>query len=247
MTIYRNIARSDYDLLPGAHWSTLKDGLGHTAAHIEAAMRGRKDSQAMKFGRAYHHWILQPVLKGSWKVAKGATTTLFDCLTDQEREHLDAMELAIRSLGLRQIENQETAITWEIGGVSCRGLIDGTIDGLLMDLKSTRDASPDAFAKEILRMKYHAQLAFYYDGMLKNDYKFDEQMVQIVAGEKAPPYSAGCYTLDQSWLDLGRTVYENALAILAAKTGPNYGIHRLELPEWAEKECTVNENGGIDL
>ena len=55
-----------------------------------------------------------------------------------------------------------------------------------MDLKTTRDASPDGFGKSIANYRYHVQSAHYRDG-------FQAGRFVWVAVEIDPPYAVAVY------------------------------------------------------
>lgn len=239
--LYESITREQYDALPGINWSALKCGIGKTRAHIDAAKIGRPDTQAFKFGRAFHHWILQPGKKAGWNISDAKTTTLFDTLTNREVNDLEAMTDSLASNNtIKRAHSQETAMTWVYGGVKCKGLIDGMGDALLFDLKSCKDSSPLAMTQEILRLKYHGQLAWYQEGLRKNGVTV--RAVSIVAVEKSAPFASAEYLLGEDWMDLGRREYEKALEVYADGL-TSYGTSELPLPEWAGPGVTETEDG----
>lgn len=64
----------------------------------------------------------------------------------------------------------EQVIVWEdLGGVVCRARIDFLANGeiVILDYKSTTDAAPRAFNRQIARMGYHYQDEFYSRGVEK--------------------------------------------------------------------------------
>lgn len=243
MTIHGPIPRSEYDALPGINWSALKCGLGKTRAHIEAAKRGRKDSSALRFGRAFHCRTLQAETWDQWEVVKTKTTTNPNAITADEEIAINAMCASINQMPLPVPSMVECALTWEYGGVPCKAMIDGMWGRFLGDLKSTKDASPQAFGSEIIRYKYHGQLAWYLEGLQRNGVVVHG--AQIIAVEKSDPYASACHILSGSWLDLGRKCFEDALEVYADKRGACYGIAELGLPDWMEgdDEFTEDEDG----
>lgn len=80
---------------------------------------------------------------------------------------------------------------------------------LIVDLKSTEDASYTGFGKSIGNYRYHVQDAFYRDGM--------HAIGQTVAGfvflavEKSPPYNVALYRLGQEEVRTGRLMYQSDL------------------------------------
>ncbi len=244
MALYPNLTRAEYDALPGINWSALKAGIGKTAEHIRAAKRGRKDTPAFRFGRLFHLAKLQPDLFAALTVVDTKTTTRSDRITNDEAVTIGDM-LRQADLIPHEITNCETAVTWTFGGVACKGLIDGLMGSRVCDLKTTQNAEPAAFKAEIFKFKYHAQLAFYTDGLRANGVSIDG--ASILAVEKSDPHAAALYDLSPAWLDLGRTVYEEALAVWAADGPATYGRQELDVPDWCDPGVRMNAEGGIDL
>lgn len=244
MAVVKNITRAEYDALPGINWSALKAGIGKTAAHIRAARLGRKDTPAFRFGRLFHLARLQPELFAALMVVDTKTTTRADAVTADEAATIGDMLHGADRVPV-EITDAETAITWDFGGVACKGLIDGLISGRVVDLKTTQNAEPAAFKGEIFKLKYHAQLAFYVDGLRANSVSVDG--ASILAVEKSDPYAAALYDLAPAWLDLGRSVYEEALAVWAEDGPACYGRQELDVPDWCDPGMRMNEEGGIDL
>jgi exodeoxyribonuclease VIII len=109
--------------------------------------------------------------------------------------------------------------------------------GIIPDLKSCLDASPEEFAKTIFNMDYHIQAAMYVDGLKANN--IDAKVFVFVAVEKEPPFAVGVYVLDNDYIEIGRQQYKKALQILAQcikdNKYPAYSEDIVELkpPRWA--------------
>lgn len=116
-------------------------------------------------------------------------------------------------------------------------------DGIVVDLKTARDASPEGFSKSILGWRYHVQAAYYLDGIKSARAARGVKMPApkafvFVAVEKAAPYAVGVYTLDAQSVEIGRREYREDLAAYAqcrnSDVWPGYGdkIQSISLPEW---------------
>lgn len=134
----------------------------------------------------------------------------------------------------------EQLVTWTDAatGIECRGRVDH-INGCLSDLKTTRSIEPRAFAASAVRLGYHAQLAFYADGLLANGIALSELPV-IIAVENEPPYDVAVYQFELADLAAGRRVYRECLDRLAwCRANDQWpgvtGGQRLSigLPQWA--------------
>lgn len=107
----------------------------------------------------------------------------------------------------------ERVITWEDPdtGAPCKAMIDWISDkGPVVDLKSTKAASPAKFRRSIIDYRYHVQAAFYLDGLRANG--IDTRGFIFLAVEKRRPYIAEAYYLDPDFLAAGRAQYKEDLA-----------------------------------
>jgi len=130
--------------------------------------------------------------------------------------------------------------------IDCKCRPDYKRKNVLIDLKSTSDASPDAFRHSINRYGYHISAAFYLDGVNH----FPDHLVEhfvIIAVEKTPPYAIALYTLDEATIDVGRQQYRRALEIYAScleeDNWPDYPdeILTMALPSYAFPQEEIYE------
>lgn len=129
-------------------------------------------------------------------------------------------------------------------GELCRIRPDKRLDnGILLDLKSTEDASPEGFARSIANYGYDVQDAFYQDGVQAATGKPPRAFIFLAVEKSArvvegKPFGVAVYQLDDASRDLGRAKYREDLNVYAQcrKTGiwPNYGdkIQPIGLPQW---------------
>lgn len=129
-------------------------------------------------------------------------------------------------------------------GVECRCRPDWwRHDGIIVDLKTCLDASPEGFQKSIFSWRYHVQHAFYMDGIKAALEQGGGEMPApkafvFVAVEKTAPYAVGVYALDAESVAIGRRDYREDLATFAEcqRTGewPAYSnkIQSISLPDW---------------
>ena len=75
----------------------------------------------------------------------------------------------------------------------------------IIDVKSCRDASPDAFKRDIASYQYYVQASYYIDTLGADKFIF-------LAVEKTAPYMVGIYELTREDLDRGRELIKKALA-----------------------------------
>lgn len=168
-------------------------------------------------------------------------------ITAADDEHTTAMAKAVH--------DNPDAMRWLTGdleisayavdpdtGVMRRGRFDALGDLAIGDLKSTRDASPESFTRDVVNFRYFMQAAWYLD--LAADLGHPAVGFAFVAVEKVPPYLIGIYELDADALDLGRALNRRALDLFRECTTtaqwPGYSggqpWQTLSLPPWAFKE-----------
>jgi hypothetical protein len=137
----------------------------------------------------------------------------------------------------------ELSLVWQHPetGLTCKGRLDRLVSfadwSWIVDVKTSRDASPRAFAADCARYGYHRQLAFYRSGL--EELRPAPRRAAIVAVEKEPPFAVAPYELTERALDQGDRENATALATYreCSDTGvwPGYsnGLELLELPPWA--------------
>jgi hypothetical protein len=109
---------------------------------------------------------------------------------------------------------------------------------VIIDLKKTTDASPEAFAKQIWNNKLFVQAACYVDA-IKDITGIEPLYCWVVVEDKAP-YCVEVYSADDGMLSAGHNVYNKMLNkfIECKETGiwPSYTnghVNPIALPHWA--------------
>ncbi len=119
--------------------------------------------------------------------------------------------------------------------MKCR--IDNFYNGYVVDLKTTTDASPDAFGKSIANFGYHRQAAIYSDGVRACMHEEPKGFI-FVAVEKTAPFLTATYILDAESLEAGHREYRQLLGQYACCVESNSWIgypervQELSLPHW---------------
>jgi len=257
---------ADYCAIEAVNHSSLKH-LARSPAHFKAAAEkvDEADSKALRIGRAFHMASLEPHLFEECYVAKPEgidrrtkegkeAWALFE-LTAGHKEILagDEYECATAMAGAvlmhptaRTVVNDapglvEASFVWRdpATGILCKGRADRTVTSqrLLVDLKSTEDASPGAFQRSAFKYGYHRQMAMYLDGLAAVGHPMEGAL--LVAVEKTPPYALAVYLLAEDAISFGRSEYRTLLGILKScqESGdwPGYpeDVQALGLPEYA--------------
>ena len=93
--------------------------------------------------------------------------------------------------------------------VKCRPEFYNEKQGIIVDLKTTADASLDGFTKSVANFNYHMQAAFYSDILISLN-KEVRAFLFIAVETKAPHY-VGFYHIDVQGIELGRERYKKLL------------------------------------
>ena len=262
--IIYDLPNSEYHASPAISKSGL-DKIALSPAHFKADQEQeiKSDSDILIFGSAFHDYILLPEIfqikyavlekdfSGTTKKGKEILSKLRSAnkviLKYEWMNTIEGMAKAIsehsKASILLQGGKPEVSIFWidPDTGLECRcrpDYIHST--GIIVDLKSTLNASPKAFAKAVANYRYHVQDAFYSEGYRQATGFYPKGFV-FVAVEKNPPYAVACYELDQEAKAHGRFLYEENLnTLLKAKTtniwtAYSSDIETLNLPPWAYK------------
>lgn len=130
---------------------------------------------------------------------------------------------------------------------------------MLIDIKTTDDASYDAFQKSVVKYHYHLSAAMYLNGVNQCDALRKETCVSlykyfvfIVLGKnpawdsasKKMTYNTAVYSLDPQALQMGDQLYRYAMKRLYDAKQDDYpglpgNIRDLDLPSWAKKIPTI--------
>lgn len=272
--IHLNTRRDEYDVLERVNFSTLKHMAKSAAHYRQAITEPAGDTDPKRLGRATHLAAFEPekfratVAKWEGAVRRGKEWEAFkaknegrELLTADAFDQCIAIQKAVRAEPLaRPYISQgrgEVTIAWTFAttdrgannySIECKGRIDFDAKDAIVDLKTTRDASPDGFGRQVWGLKYHAQAAWYVDGY-KRATGIRKPYV-LVAVESTAPYVVQVYRVPERHLELGREEYREWLDRLAicreTSTWPGYADCELELelPRWAEPDDDI---GGLGL
>lgn len=263
--IIPNIPIEEYHRHGSVSKSQLDQFAKSPAHYLASLMTPRKETPAMRIGSIFHGMTLEPervkiavapVCDKRTKEGK-ATWEAFcienagaEVVTADEGEMLNGMAASIKahpaaSALLAGAGIAEGSCWWydDQSGELCRCRPDlyRRDLGIVVDLKSTKDASPSGFAKAIANYRYHIQNAYYQDGIEAATGDFVKGFV-FVAVESSAPYCTAVYQLDMQGVEAGRIEYKRLLLDLAdckaAKKFPGYSdrIETISMPAWSIKE-----------
>ena len=255
--VYDAYSNAEYHAADGISKSDL-DLIHKSPAHYKAARH--EDTPALRFGTAFHCAVLEndrfnktyTIIEGDRRT-KAVKDSIKDAeavgkiiLTHDDFNALMGMAQAVFTnpicAALLRGSLKEHSVFSELDGVRVKCRPDGwsTEKGVLFDLKSTEDASPEGFARTVAKYRYHVQDAFYRHVVASaTGGDADDLSFIFVAVEKKPPFAVALYQLDelaalQGWVD----AREDLRRYKAAKDTGKWGgysprIETLSLPRWA--------------
>jgi hypothetical protein len=135
----------------------------------------------------------------------------------------------------------ETTHMWTdaVTGLECKCRPDWLTDdgAIVVDLKTTEDASPAGFRKSIAQWRYGVQAAWYCHSLEMATGIRPAQFI-FIAVEKKPPYAVAVYAADEQMIEHGMETAMRDLGKLAAcrltDSWPGYSdqIEMISLPAW---------------
>jgi hypothetical protein len=139
-------------------------------------------------------------------------------------------------------------------GLECKCRPDWLTDDcrLLVDLKTTEDASPRGFSRSIVQWRYFLQASWYLDGVEQATGTRPEQFIFITVEKKAP-YAVAVYAADAEMIAAGAQTAARDLDVLAtckaAGAWPGYSdqIEPISLPPWMRPGGTQQQPTEIEL
>jgi hypothetical protein len=141
--------------------------------------------------------------------------------------------------------DSEVVIEWSEGNVLCRGRLDHLIlnDGVILDVKKTRNANPKYLQRQVMEYGYALQDHVYRRAVeaLRPDLVGRVDLVFLFC-EIEPPYSVVPARLDGAFREIGGALWKRALhtweRCLAENEWPGYCTSPvvLEAPAWVLSE-----------
>lgn len=246
--------------------------LHYWAAYLDPNREEREPTPAMKLGTAWHTAVFEPAKfdqkyvvipdgidkrtkegKALWaEIEAGGKTPI----TTETNQQLASMATAAHThpaarVLFAQKGSAELSMFWRDAetGLRCKIRPDWVVHpcelfphGLIMDGKSTEDASPDGFGRQAWNLDMALQAAWYVDGYQTiMGTKQPPAFVWLVQ-ERDKPHATAAYAAGDDVLAYGRKRYRRLLRVLerchATGHWPGYPttVSQLELPVWAQKQ-----------
>lgn len=262
MTAHKRICTmAEYHAHKAVGSSSLRTLINQSPAHYLFNRENPLESTpAQAFGTAIHQAILEPkqfrelaiveppfsgtgsrAAKDQWHLNNHGKTIL-------KQDQMDTIEGILKSISAHKQASKlvsaghaEESIFWTEpeSGIECKARPDFIREGhIVVDVKSTADASYRSFQKDIANYGYHIQAAMYLDAATAITGQNHDTFI-IIAVEKEAPYALQCFQLDEMTVREGQELYYSALQTLkqCQFTGiyPAYGeqLTPIALPSWA--------------
>lgn len=251
--IYDGIPNAEYHANQALGSTSLKTLATKTPAHYQHDKQHPKFSDAFTLGTAAHSVILEDdissivvVTADNWmgKAAKEAKAEALangkQPLLSKEWAQVKSMRDAVMSHPVARAaftgHRAEASVFWEEDGLDLKCRPDAWKPGLLVDLKTARDANPNEFGKTAHEYGYHQSAAHYIDGVKAA--MGEELPFHFVLVEKTAPYLVSVVELDIEAINIGRQLNDRAKRIyrecVESGTWPGYPAAELiSLPMWA--------------
>lgn len=247
----------------GVNKSTLWE-IRKSPAHYKWALENpSEDTPALKMGRLIHMCVLEPeklsetyavapdvdrrtkIGKDVW-AAFQAEYEGKEILTEDEFIEAETISRSV----WRNAEDLLTGCKTEVPlfwtddrtGIRCKCRVDAMRETddrfIIVDLKTTNDASTKAFVRDAVKYGYHVQAAHYINGVVANGLNHGKPIEWwFIAVEKKGPCAVNLIKAETSFLDEGQ--YKTAALLdkleecMRIDEYPGYGTNTLRMPEWA--------------
>ena len=238
--------------------------LHYWARYLDPNRQPQEPTPAMAIGSAVHTHVLEldqwdaryamapesidrrtKMGKAEWEVFTTAATGR-TVLSRADAELVMRMGHAVYShpaaaMLLNMPGKAETTHMWTdvSTGLQCKCRPDWLTDdgSLIIDLKTTDDASPAGFRKSIANWRYHVQAAWYLNGIEQATGTRPDQFIFLCV-EKRAPFAVAVYAADAEMIQIGAEAAARDLDVLAtckaAGAWPGYSdqIETINLPGW---------------
>lgn len=150
--------------------------------------------------------------------------------------------------------HKESSFFWEcpFSGLRMRARADSASSKALVELKTTSDASPEAFSRHIHNMNYDVSMKHYQEGIrVLMDVSPPGYFIVL---EDKPPFVCQVYKAGETVMELGHAKWIDAVSKLERGLKNNYwpgysddslAIQTIECPPWAVNKMMKGDQDGV--
>lgn len=259
--IFRGMPSEQYFRMRGLSYSGAKSLLQSPAHYKYRSRNPRPSSPAQVFGQVVHSGVLEPMTLATRvacaPICDKRTKAGKETWADFESSNFDKLILAAddhaRAVGtinavlshpaasaLLAGAESEVSLFWHCKHwqIPRKARLDTLAGSLILDLKTCRDASPQAFARDAANYGYHMQAANYVEGF-RATHGAEPEGYLFIAVESEPPHGCAVYSLPWEAIEAGAAIMDRACEIYRdcseSNIWPSYSslIEPLTLPSWA--------------
>ena len=193
----------------------------------------------------YNKWLIENQHK---TIISEADLKEAETIRDKVFDNEEAREV------LSRISSTQKELRWtdKKTGIKMRGFMDGRGDGIILELKTTMDASLETFSKDAIKWGYPIQAATYSEAVKAIEFDFPDFYYLVV--EKKAPYGISVFKADDDYLRWGKQEYRRLLDSLKYcldndKFKMSYGFYSaietyqtLSLPGWMYKKLDESDD-----
>ena len=198
-------------------YSSIKEFAKSPSHYIQYLRKDREPSKEMNFGSLIHCMLLYQDLfddlfsvapsvdrrtkegKATWEdfISKSGTKIV---VTEDELDEAHSISAKVLSKSdiksvISSCDHMEKPWSEVFNGIPFRGFFDGSSNDYILELKTTSDASPQAFISDFIKRKYYLQAALYS--------RASSLPIKYVVVETKPPYNSFVATISQDFIDYG--------------------------------------------
>ena len=258
------MTEKEYRENPAVNKSTLWE-IRKSPAHYKWAVENpSEDTPALKMGRAIHMAVLQPeefpdtyaVMPDGIdrRTKEGKAAWAAWCEENDGKEVLTKEELDTCMTVAKSVLNNsndmllwcqtEVPLFWDDPrtGIRCKCRVDAMKETddkfIVIDLKTTTDASTDAFTRDAVRYGYAVQAAHYINGIEANKLNHGKPIEWwFIAAEKKGPYAVNLIRADDGFIEDGQFklmgLMDKLDDCMRVDEYPGYGTNTITMPAWA--------------
>lgn len=236
--IYHNISSKEYHAMSDIVSNSYLGRLSKCPAN---ALVPQEETEAMKFGRAFHTLVLEgiDVFNQSYFIAEnrgkqskddkaywveiGTKYPDKEIIKQKDFDIIEAMKISVLShpSASKFLKEgiSETTIIWtdQETGIQCKVRPDRIPDGnkgVILDLKSTSSASKNSFQTDCIKYGYAREMGMYLEGFsIMTGSVYMDLIAALIAVEKEPPYRCEVYTIETDFLEYGYAEFHRLLQI----------------------------------
>jgi hypothetical protein len=258
--IHEGMANADYHAAPGLSFSGAKEFLTSPAHYQAYLAREKAATKSQTLGTLVHRRILEPKLYAGtvvkvdgpmntnpWKQQAAEAKSLGQDVVNKvdwdkiEGMHRSVMEDVDAASVIRAGKTEVSCFVKdpEFGVlIKCRPDVLVLEAGIIADLKTFDDARESAFTRQVMRMGYHIQTAWYLHVLSLLTGTTWKNFLHIVVETEAP-HSTGVFCLNDASIERAMLDVKTALKRYAECMESNMwpglpgGIKEIAIPDWA--------------